>query len=228
MRGNKETYPLGEREYHLKELAEHHSHAYLGPLLSPLQIRDETVVIDLGCGSGYINAYCATVKTLQNNIGLEFDFATLRLAREANVAQPSIRWLCASAECIPLGAETVDTVVCRVVIPLVDINQVVAEIGRILKPGGMALLALHDWKFYLRWLSFDPRNWKKSAAGLLHFLLGIWFNLTGNLIRPKYKGHRIGQTFQTVFRMRRLLASHGMKIKSVSHKVEFLIYVIKI
>ena len=215
---------MSEREYHEREFAEHANRAYLGPLLSPLELHDGATFADLGCGSGYVNAFCTSQYHLRHNVGLEFNFDTLRLAREKNVTTACVHWICGSAEAIPLPAASVDALVCRVVIPLVGVNQVIAEIGRILKPGGNALLGLHDWKFYMRWISMNPRAWKNSIAALLHLSLGGWFNLTGHQFRPRYRGHVIGQTFQSNFRMKRLLRTHGMSIKSVIAEPEYRLY----
>jgi hypothetical protein len=61
----------------------------------------------------------------------------------------------------------------------------------------------------------------------VHFSLGAWFNLTGQQLRVPWRGHSIGQTFQTVYRMRRLCAQNGMRVERVVHHPEFWVYVRK-
>jgi SAM-dependent methyltransferase len=216
-----------DRAWHVAEHQQMGHEEYLAPMLAPLAIRDGTTFVDVGCGGGYINAFVAARHNPRVNLGLDLFPDTLSLARDLNRQATSVCWMAASAEAIPLARGSVDSLVCRVVIPLADARCVLSEFGRILHPGGAALLALHSWTFYLRWLSANPVRWKRSLAGLLHFALGIWFNLTGRQIRVPWRGRSIGQTFQTVFRMRRLCQQYGMRIERVVQHPEFWLYVRK-
>jgi SAM-dependent methyltransferase len=200
---------------------------YLTQLLKPLEIPDGCVFVDVGCGSGAINAFVSFAKNLNLNIGLDLEPDTVRLARELNPEATAVRWLCASAEAIPLGNASVDKLVCRGVVPLANVRNVISEIGRVLRPGGTGALLLHSWSFYLKWLSLHPARWKRSAAGLVHFTLGTWFNLTGQQVVLRLGRHRIGQTYQALYRMRRMLAEQGMRLYHVKRRPELLIYVVK-
>ncbi len=211
----------------MMEWLERSDGSYVPSLLSPLGIKDKSTFLDLGCGSGYVNAYLASRHTLRHNLGLELEMETIRLAQRLNDNVKSISWICASAEAIPLQGATVDHTVCRAVLPYVVVSRVVAEIARILRPGGTVVFLLHSWTFYLRWLSLYPPNWKRSLSGLLHFFLGIWFNLTGRQIRIRLGGNLLGQTFQTEFRMRKLFKKYGIKLYKAVHGPEFLIYAAK-
>jgi SAM-dependent methyltransferase len=216
-----------EREYHTEEHRIRGQDSYLVPLLTPLDIHDNLVFADLGCGSGYINAYLGARRRLQHNIGLELDWNALALAKELNADASSIHWLCASAEFIPLAAESVDVIVCRGVVPLARAEIVIAEIGRILKRGGRAAVLLHRWNFYLRWLSLNPRHWKRTVAAILHFSLGLCFNLTGKQVQLRHNGKRIGQTWQTLARAKQLFRKYGMEVGHASCENEFFVYVHK-
>jgi len=200
---------------------------YLTPFLAPLGIQDNSTVLDVGCGSGYVNAYLAARQKLRHNIGLDLELETVKLARQMNADAGTITWICASAEAVPLPDAFADSVVCRGVVPLATVNRVLAEASRLLRPGGTAVFLLHSWTYYLRWVSLDPRKWKRSVAGLLHFLLGLWFNLTGRQVRIVVGRHRISQTFQTEFRIRRLLWQQGMELYKVLREPEFLAYAVK-
>src|SRR5204863_10163346 len=85
-------------------------------------------------------------------------------------AIPAVRWICASAESIPLPDASVDYIVSRGVLPLAHLDTVIGEIARILRPGGGIVLVLHSWTFYLKWLSVT--NLKKTVFGMFHFLVG--------------------------------------------------------
>jgi SAM-dependent methyltransferase len=216
-----------DREYHLNEWKEAGQQNYLEPFLAPLDLRDGHFFVDIGCGSGYANAYVAARREMRANIGFDYDPQTVQLARELNAASPSVLWVCASAEAIPLPDLAADRIVCRGVLPLVRADKVLQETGRILRQGGTAVFVLHPWTYYLRWISLNPRSWKRSIAGLVHFCLGLWWNLTGRQVQIRLRGHRIGQTFQTQFRMRRALRRHGMELASTVRSPEFVAYIRK-
>jgi len=215
-------------EYHLSEHRLRMQDEYLLPLLNGLEIGDGVSFADLGCGSGYINAYLASRHRLHQNTGLELDFDALLLAKQLNAATPSACWLCASAEFIPLASNSIDAIVCRGVVPLARAEKVIEEISRVLKPGGRACILLHHWTFYWRWLRLDPRKWKRNAVAMLHFSLGLWFNLTGEQVQLRYRGKRIGQTWQTANRMKRVLAKYGLDLFKVRQNNEFFIYAVKV
>jgi SAM-dependent methyltransferase len=216
-----------DRAWHRTEHQQMGREEYLAPLLAPLAIRDGNVFVDVGCGGGYINAYVAARNSLRLNLGLDLFPDTVQLARDLNPQAGSVCWMAASAEAIPLASNSVDTLVCRGVIPLAQVRLVLSEIARVLRPGASAVLLLHSWTFYLRWLSLHPARWKRSLGGLLHFSLGLWFNLTGQQLRVPWRGRSIGQTFQTAFRMRRLGAQYGMRVERVVHRPEFWVYLHK-
>jgi SAM-dependent methyltransferase len=218
------TVQKKDSEYHLSEWAESGQEQYLQPFLSPLHIEEGSSFVDVGCGSGYISAYLASRVRLRHNIGLDLDFDTVQLARRLNAEVNSVNWVCASAESVPLPSGFADTVVCRGVIPLAKVGAVVAETSRILRPGGKVVFLVHAWSYYLGWISLHPRKWKRSLAGLLHFSLGTWWNLTGHQLRIRRGTHYLGQTYQTEFRMRRLLRQYGMELQKSVRKREFLMY----
>lgn len=216
-----------DRAWHLAEHQRMGREEYLSPLLMPLGIRDGCTFADVGCGGGYINAFVAARHRLRLNIGLDLFPDTVRLARDLNRQASSVCWMAASAEAMPLQSASVDCLVCRGVVPLANVRRVLAEVGRVLRPGGTALLLLHSWSFYLRWLSWNPSQWKRSLAGLLHFFLGAWFNLSGWQVHVPWRGRSIGQTYQTAFRMRRLCPLYGIRVERVVHRPEFWVYVRK-
>lgn len=216
-----------DRAWHLAERERMANEAYLSALLGPLAIRDGATFVDVGCGGGYINGFVAQRYRPKANIGLDLFPDTVALARDLNRQADGIHWCCASAEALALQGVSVDFLACRGVIPLADVHRVLGEIAYVLRPGAPAVLLLHSWTFYLRWLSLDPRRWKRSLAGILHFVLGVWFNATGQQLRVRWRGRAIGQTFQTAFRMRRLLRRYGMRLERAVNRPEFLAYIRK-
>jgi len=101
-------------------------------------------VLDLGCGDGYL------VELLVDRgcraIGLDLSPEELALAR-ANVRRitcPELhRYVCGRAQALPLGDQALDVVVCHLAFMLFDeLEQVVAELGRVLVPGGRFIAVL--------------------------------------------------------------------------------------
>ncbi|HYU01312.1 MAG TPA: methyltransferase domain-containing protein [Gemmatimonadales bacterium] len=218
-----------DRSYHLAEWRKSSNNAYLTRLLEPLDVKPGAVVLDVGCGSGYVSAYFSRDKTVRRNLAVDLVPQTLRLARELSLerAQGPIQWICGQAEQLPVGTSSVDHLVCRVVLPYTAITRAVAEISRSLSDGGSVLLQLHPWTLYARKLSLNPRKWKTSIALMLILLTGVIFHFTGVLFRPSVGRWRIGETFQTLSRMRALLRRHELSIYRIQSHPEFLVYAMK-
>ena len=213
-------------EYHLNEWKSKIQGPYVPNLLAPLEIRPGADCLDLGCGSGYVNVHLAA-RGVKRNLGMDLFPETMEMARKLNRETPGIGWVCASAEAIPLPDASLDHVICRGVVPLAHVRKVMAEIARVLRPGGTAVLLLHRWDYYLHWFSLRPSQWKRAIAGLMHTAIGAWFNLTGMQVQWRIGGHLFGQTFQTVYRMKRITRPLGMEVYHAPQDKEFLVYVRK-
>jgi SAM-dependent methyltransferase len=227
-----QTSPLTERvraekdrAYHIAERKKSDNEQYLSGLLSPLGITDNSTFLDLGCGSGYVNNYLACRTPLNHNIGFDIDPDAIRMGRELETSPGKILWFCASGLSIPLRDSSVDHLVCRGVMPLVSVTQVAAEIGRIMRPSGTAVILLHHWTFYLRFFSLRLRDWKMFVAGVLILSSSLWFNVTGRQIQLGFGRHRITMSFQTEYRIRRLLKKHGLSVYRFVREPDFLVYV---
>jgi ubiquinone/menaquinone biosynthesis C-methylase UbiE len=203
--------------------------AYLARILEPLNVRPGAVVLDVGCGSGYVSAYFSREKSVRRNLALELVPETLRLARELSAGRTghAVHWICGRAEALPLPSGSVDHLVCRVALPYTVIPRAVAEISRCLAPEGSVLFLLHPWKLYATKLSLDPRKWMTSAALILILLTGVIFHWTGLLVRPRLGRWRIGETFQTLSRIQKLLGQHGLSVSGTQSRPEFVVYAVK-
>jgi ubiquinone/menaquinone biosynthesis C-methylase UbiE len=100
-------------------------------------------VLEIGIGSGLnLPLYGGAVSSV---IGLEPSAELLRMARSrASAAAVPVSLLDASAEAIPLDAGSIDTVVSTwsfCTIP--DLSRALAEMRRVLKPGGALLFVEH-------------------------------------------------------------------------------------
>jgi ubiquinone biosynthesis O-methyltransferase len=100
---------------------------------------DGQTVLDLGCGGGFMSeALAARGATV---IGVDVSSGAIAIARRhAESKDLSIRYLVASGEDLPLPDASVDRVVCVDVLEHVrDLDQVLDEIRRVLRPGGVFL-----------------------------------------------------------------------------------------
>lgn len=125
-------------------------------------------VLEIGIGSGLnLPLYGPSVRTV---IGLEPSPELLRMARDRAATAPvPVELLEASAEAVPLELASIDTVVTTwTLCTIPDAYRALAELRRVLKPGGVLLFVEHGrapepgvalWQDRL-----DPL-WRRAAGG---------------------------------------------------------------
>ena len=125
-------------------------------------------VLEIGIGSGVnLPLYGPAVDTV---IGLEPSPELLRMARDrAATARVRVELLEASAEAIPLDTASVDTVVMTwTLCTIPDPHRALAELRRVLKPGGALLFVEHGRAPELavaRWQDRLDPLWRRIAGG---------------------------------------------------------------
>jgi ubiquinone/menaquinone biosynthesis C-methylase UbiE len=99
-------------------------------------------VLDVGCGSSRI------IQDLPEAIGLDLLLPKLRFLRECHP-----RLVQASVFALPFPTAALDTVICSEVIEHVpDCPEVLAELTRVLRPGGTLILGTPDYGRRLWWI----------------------------------------------------------------------------
>lgn len=98
-------------------------------------------IVDAGCGTGYGLGLLADRFPRATLIGLDFAPAMLSRALAATSAHHSLRLLCADLEALPLAPASIDAAWSSLALQWCDPRRALAELGRILKPGGSAWLA---------------------------------------------------------------------------------------
>ena len=138
----------------------------------------ELRILDLGCGTGEITRRLAERYPQATLIGIDILESNLALARRDSAALGArIRFVQGDAFALDLADATFDLVVCRHMSQAVpDFPLVLAEITRVLKPGGWLHLLSEDYGMLhfpasLDADAFDPdRFWNHNAIA---FLRGI-------------------------------------------------------
>jgi ubiquinone biosynthesis O-methyltransferase len=96
-------------------------------------------VLDLGCGGGFMSE--ALARRGATVIGIDPAEKAIAIAqRHATSQNLSIRYLVGTGEKLPVADASLDYVVCVDVLEhVVDLGQVIGEVRRVLRPGGMFL-----------------------------------------------------------------------------------------
>jgi SAM-dependent methyltransferase len=129
---------------------------------------------DLGCGRGAYTGELA--RRFDHVIGVDILPQNIDCARMS--VHGNVEFRCAALECIPLDVESVDAVfLIEVLDHVANVNQCLAELSRVLKPGGKAYISVpnaffpfeahpvkvfgrffHPWCFpFLNWTPFHDR-----------------------------------------------------------------------
>jgi len=125
--------------------------------------------LDVGCGGGLLAEEFASLGCKVT--GLDHSLASLKAARRpADSGNLEIRYLAAAGERIPFEAVSFDIVYCCDVLEHVsDLDRVISEISRVLKPNGVfffdtlnrtlksRLVAIKLWQDW-KWAAFMPPN----------------------------------------------------------------------
>ncbi|MBI2444199.1 MAG: class I SAM-dependent methyltransferase [Candidatus Magasanikbacteria bacterium] len=111
-------------------------------------------IVDVACGTGEVIVRLAREFPAAEFIGIDFAPAMLQKAREKARALTQARFIEAPAAAIPLPASSADAVLCSDAFHhLAEPQAVIAEIHRVLKPGGLFLLVDPAFNSRLaRWL----------------------------------------------------------------------------
>lgn len=112
-------------------------------LLSMLAVDRSTVkVVDLGCGTGYFSEQLLSKVSADSSIiGLDIAQGMLKYASDLR-DDSRLQWLCSDAENLALASSSIDLVFSSLAIQWCEHpTKLFAEIKRVLKPGGVALLS---------------------------------------------------------------------------------------
>lgn len=171
-------------------------------------------VLDVGCGAGQellpfvekTRAFCVGVDAAR-----ELGAVGTQFLKETNAGN-RVAFTRSFGERLPFAGRSFDVVLCRVALPYMHNREAIAEIARVLRPGGIFLLKTHAPAFYFgmirrRFKSFSP---KQIAYPLICLAGGAWHSLTGKQLRNGFwKGKEV---YQTTGFLKRELAKNDLRI----------------
>ncbi len=168
-------------------------------------------VLELGCGSGRDLASWG-VPASDEVTGLDIDDSRLVIAK---VQFPNRTYLKGAGECLPFDDESFDRVVSTLALPYMNIQKTLAEIHRILVPGGGLSLSLHLPSFTMAELLHNAIPKPFPTLFRLYVMAnGLLFHCTGRTFGfPKGRT----ESFQTERGMRIALNRAGFVNLSFRH-----------
>jgi ubiquinone/menaquinone biosynthesis C-methylase UbiE len=194
-------------DYHRRELAVALDPRAPGHLLPAIGAADQRV-LDIGCGAGQ-TLIAAGLVDRELVVGLDVDEEALALGRSLTAG---VRFVRGRAEQLPLESGRFDLVISRVALPYADIPRAVAEMARVLRPGGRCWLVLHPPSFAWRALAEAMTHARVRIVLYQLYLLanGLSLDLFGRQFAYPLRRARF-ESVQTSRGMRRALGRAGFE-----------------
>jgi ubiquinone/menaquinone biosynthesis C-methylase UbiE len=165
-------------------------------------------ILDVGCGTGR-PPWKTNAGEQDSIIGIDSNFSALAVAKRRF---PGRHFVCCQAEAMPFADSSFGRVVSSVAMPYTDIPVALAEIGRVLVPGGSLFMSVHHLRFTLNELRAAP-----NPVAILYRLYvlanGLIFHASGRLVR--FPNGKV-ESFQTTRGLKRALGGAGFVSIEVS------------
>ena len=183
------------------------------PAITP----DDRVILDVGCGMGQTLIGAALDPGVEA-FGVDVDAEAVEAGRL--LCSGNIHLSVGAAEDLPFEGDKFDLVICRVVLPYTYIGDALAEMNRVLKPGGRLWLVLHPFSMYKARLaaSLGKGRYQDAAYCLFICVNGVLFNTFGVQMNLKNRH----ETFQSEKGIRRALAKGGFANVTVTRGVSLV------
>ena len=170
-------------------------------------------MLDVGCGVGQALFPFAVSKNALG-VGVDLYSSVLSMGREfygKHLPRARVTFIRANGESLPFAACCFDLVTCGLALPYMRNARAIAEVARVLRPGGVFLLKIHHVRYYLRELrrGLTTGDLLKAVHGARVLTAGTLYHL----VRRQLMAPLLNETYQTRWLLRRELAKHGMVIE---------------
>ena len=192
-------------QYHLSELQIAQDASAPGHLLPPIPPGCRAV-LDIGCGAGQT----LIASRLDDGIlacGIDPVASALALGRTLT---DRVHFGAAMGEALPFAGGAFDLVVSRVALPYTNIPRALAEIFRVLRPGGTVWLSLHPPRFAFRTMGRAIRagNLRAAVYPVYTLVNGLLLHAVNRQVQWPF-GRRRYESTQTAAGIRRALKRAG-------------------
>jgi len=129
----------------------------LAKLQSQSELHDVSTLVDLGCGTGYFSSYLKSLYPRANYLGVDIAEGMLDYANDQHLLS---RWLCADAEQLPFGNNTISCFFSNLTLQWCkNLATVFSELMRSLAPGGQICFSTLGpttlWELRAAWRQVD-------------------------------------------------------------------------
>lgn len=197
---------MDERAYQLLELAVARDPTHPRRSLPPVAPHHRRV-LDIGCGAGQ-TLLATPFPPGTFRVGVDVAHEALVLGREL---APDLPLLGARGEWLPFASAAFDLLICRVALPYMHTGRAVAEMARVLAPGGDVWLVLHPWRMTVAELFAAARALRVRVALHRMYVLAnsLLLHAAGREVAWPISGTH--ESFQTERAMRRRLRQAGFQ-----------------
>ncbi|MFT6302197.1 MAG: ubiquinone/menaquinone biosynthesis C-methylase UbiE [Granulosicoccus sp.] len=193
-------------QYHLGELE------VASDPSSPYHIQpkfDDTdqAILDIGCGIGQ-TLIASKLEDRQLVVGMDIEMEPLVYGSKN---YESIQYMNGNAESLPFAACSFDKIISRVALPYTFIPHSVAELSRVLKPGGSIWVTLHPVSKTMQQLAASTKSLDIKGMIFRSYTImnGVAFHVAGKLYR--WPRDNLMESFQTRYAMTRCLKENGFE-----------------
>jgi SAM-dependent methyltransferase len=205
-----EYYYIATRENLLRALSDHSG---VKPVIDDVGALEVGRVLDVGCGIGQA-LFPLAVRKGALGVGVDVSALGLRMGREffaKHLPGARVTFIQAAAESLPFAPDSFDLVNCGLALPYMRNSRAIAEVARVLRPGGVFLLKIHHARYYLRelWQGLTTGDLPSVVHGGRVLAAGTLYHL----VRRQPRVRLLNESYQTRWRLRHELAKHGMVIE---------------